>query len=71
MENAGLKSVKRVTLCEPRQGGFTAYTSTRPLLKLLQGLRMLFPPKNGQKWLTCAAVTSQAEDMAYIPKNLT
>ena len=27
-------------------------------------------PVNGQIWLTCLAVTSQAEDMAYIPKNL-
>ena len=28
-------------------------------------------PENGQKWLTCLAVTSQAEDMAYILKHLT
>ena len=65
------EDLSQILLCQAEARLFYSLHSDTTIAEASAGLADAISPPNGQKLLTCLAETSQAEDMAYIPKNLT
>ena len=65
------EDLSQILRCRAEARWFYSIHSDTTITEASAGLADAISPENGQKWLTCLAVTSQAEDTAYIHKNLT
>ena len=64
------EDLSQILLCRAEARWFYNLHSDTTIAQASAGLADAISPENGQIWLTCLDVTPQAEDMAYIPKNL-
>ena len=64
------EDLSQILRCRAEARWFYSIHSDTTITEASAGLADAISPENGQKWLTCLAVMSQADDMAHILRQI-